>query len=161
MQGESYMEEITFIYERYGAMVLRRYQNILQKESKAEETMQDVFMQVIKNKDSLNLSQPSSLLWKMATNICLNRLKKSKREVLIEKNEIFEELLQDDHFEERAISKLWLQFFGKKENDLLLVACLHYVDNMTLEEVSKITNLSVSGVRKRLTSLKEKARKGD
>jgi len=155
------MEKIAAIYERYGAMVLRRCQSILQKESEAQEAMQDVFMQIIQKKDSLDLSQPSSLLWKMATHTCLNRLKKSKREVLMEKNEIFEELLQDDHFEDRAISKLWLQFFGKKESDLLLVAWFHYVDQMTLEEVAQITNLSVSGVRKRLATLKEKARKGE
>ncbi len=35
---------------------------------------------------------------------------------------------------------------------------MHYVDGMTLEEVARESGLSVSGVRKRLRTLKERVR---
>ena len=38
------------------------------------------------------------------------------------------------------------------------MAVLHYVDGMTLQEVSTEVGLSVSGVRKRLRGLKERAK---
>jgi RNA polymerase sigma-70 factor (ECF subfamily) len=36
------------------------------------------------------------------------------------------------------------------------MAVMHYVDGLTLQEVSMAVGLSVSGVRKRLRTLKEK-----
>jgi RNA polymerase sigma-70 factor (ECF subfamily) len=39
------------------------------------------------------------------------------------------------------------------------IAVLHYSDGLTLEETAEVTGLSVSGVRKRLDKLKEKALK--
>ena len=38
------------------------------------------------------------------------------------------------------------------------MAVLHYVDGMTLEETAEAVGLSVSGVRKRLRSLKSKVK---
>ena len=46
----------------------------------------------------------------------------------------------------------WL--FGRNPESSRTIAVLHYVDGLTLEEVARETNMSVSGVRKRLRKLR-------
>ena len=47
----------------------------------------------------------------------------------------------------------WL--FGRQPESSRTIAVLHFVDGLTLEEVARQTNLSVSGVRKRLRKLRQ------
>ena len=49
------------------------------------------------------------------------------------------------------------QIFKREQPSTQVMAVLHYVDKMTLEEVAQTVNLSVSGVRKRLRVLQERA----
>ena len=48
------------------------------------------------------------------------------------------------------------RLFAGQPESTKLIAVLHYVDRLTLEEVSAEVGLSVSGVRKRLRALKER-----
>ena len=66
-------------YRRYGPMVLRRCRKLLKDEESSVEAMQDTFVQLIKYKTNLTDEAPSSLLYRMATNVCLNRIRASKR----------------------------------------------------------------------------------
>jgi DNA-directed RNA polymerase specialized sigma24 family protein len=80
-------------YEKYGPMVIRRYRRILGNEEEALDAVQDVFMNLIRAEAKLRDLFLSSLLYTMATNVCLNRLRKKKREVLSgfsDSNEYFE-----------------------------------------------------------------------
>jgi RNA polymerase sigma-70 factor (ECF subfamily) len=47
----------------------------------------------------------------------------------------------------------WL--FGRQPESSRTIAVLHYVDGLTHEEVARRTQLSVSGVRKRLRKLRQ------
>ena len=44
--------------------------------------------------------------------------------------------------------------FGAASESTRLMAVMHYVDGMTLEQVAQATDMSVSGVRKRLRKLR-------
>ena len=48
------------------------------------------------------------------------------------------------------------RLFAGQPESTRLIAVLHYVDRLTLEEVASEVGMSVSGVRKRLRSLKER-----
>ena len=48
-------------------------------ESNLEDAMQDVFVQVLRHQRSLDDAAPSSLLFRLATNVCLNKLRTQKR----------------------------------------------------------------------------------
>jgi RNA polymerase sigma-70 factor (ECF subfamily) len=48
------------------------------------------------------------------------------------------------------------RLFAGQPESTRLIAVLHYVDRLTLEEVASEVGLSVSGVRKRLRTLKER-----
>jgi len=64
---------VEMLYQKYGAMVLRRCRRLLREEDHALDAMQDVFVRVLQRQDSLKATYPSSLLYRIATNVCLNR----------------------------------------------------------------------------------------
>ncbi len=135
-------------------MVLRRCRQMLGNEDQALDAMQDVFVKVINKKDSLKATYPSSLLYTMATNHCLNILSREKRTSC--DNEILEMIVSLDRVEEKALDRMFLdQLFSGQKASTRTIAVLHYMDGLTLEETSQLSGLSVSGVRKRLRKLRE------
>ena len=63
------------LYEKYGPMVLRRCRRLLRDEDRALDAMQDVFVRVLQNQGRLHATYPSNLLYRIATNVCLNRIR--------------------------------------------------------------------------------------
>ena len=74
--------DIAAWYDKYGPMVIRRCRSILVDREDAMDAVHDVFVNLLKGKMRLQNQFPSSLLYTMATNVCLNRLRKKKRETL-------------------------------------------------------------------------------
>ncbi len=149
--------DVEELYRRYGPMVLRRCRWILKDDDKAMDAMQDTFVQLMRYQDKLHGTYPSSLLYRMATNICFNMLRSDKRHPETFNEELLHSIAghEDVHDQAEARQLLDLIFQDEKE-DTRTIATLFYVDGMTLEEVSQASGLSVSGVRKRLRLLKEK-----
>ena len=71
------MVDVEALYRKYGPMVLRRCRHLLGDEDKALDAMQECFVRVLRSKERLNGDAPSSLLYCMATNVCLNILRSS------------------------------------------------------------------------------------
>ena len=71
--------EFSKLYEAYAPMVYRRSMMLLRDESEAEDMVQNVFLRVFERWNSLDVSQPSSLLWNTTTRLCLNRIRDKKR----------------------------------------------------------------------------------
>jgi len=129
----------------------------MKNEALAHEAMQDVFVAVLSNRKKLELSKPSSLLYRIATNICLNNLRNLKRqnrnfEVVHEK--LLIDIASLENIETQTIfSKLIDELFNTQPESTKVIAVMHYIDGFTLAEVAAEVNLSVSGVRKRLRKL--------
>ncbi len=135
-------------------MILRRCRTLLKDEESALDAMQDVFVKVMDKQESLKNQYPSSLLYTIATNHCLNIIRKEKR--MSSENEILERIVSADVVEERAVNRIFLdQLFSAQKASTKTIAVLHYMDGLTLEETAEMTSLSVSGVRKRLRKLRE------
>ena len=79
-------------------MVLRRCRQLLQNEDKALDAMQDTFVQLLRHEKRLTAGAPSSLLYRIATNICLNVLRSEKRSPVSGK----EDLLKDPKVQRRV-----------------------------------------------------------
>lgn len=151
-------------YLRYGPMVLRRCRTLLRDPAKAEDAMQDVFVSLIRNEDRLRDEAPGALLLRVATNVCLNRLRGDKRhpEDAHEDDDLALRIAQADDgsggAESRTLARSVLgKLFGADDPlaaSTRSLAFMHLVDGMTLEEVARESRLSVSGVRKRLRGLK-------
>ena len=155
-------DNMTFskLYEVYAPMVYRRAMALLKDESEAEDMVQNVFLRVYERWDSLDVSQPSSLLWNTATRLCLNRIRDKKRRGL--DTDTSELLLSiacaDDDEGEKEAKGILAKLFSREPESSRTIAVLHFVDGMTLEETAREVGLSVSGVRKRLRGLQAKVK---
>jgi len=149
--------DVEKFYTQYGPMVLRRCRYILKDEESALDAMQDVFVQVIKKQEKLNDKAPSSLLYTIATNVCLNKIRSVKSKKESSDDSFIEHIASMDDIEGQIISKGFLdRIFTNEKASTRTIAILHYVDKLTLEETADFVGLSVSGVRKRLRKLREK-----
>jgi RNA polymerase sigma factor (sigma-70 family) len=145
-------------YRRYGPMVLRRCRYLLKDEDRALDAMQEVFVRLIRYRKTLKGSYPSSLLYRMATNICLNMIRDEKRSAVVSDEEALSRIAQYDDAEERVLaSDLLDRIFEREHVSTREIAVMHYIDGMTLGDVAQEAGLSVSGVRKRLRKLQASA----
>lgn len=141
-------------------MVLRRCRRLLRDEDEALDACQDVFLRLVEHGRSLDARYPSSLLYRMATNVCLNRIRDRRREPATQEEVVLDAIARADDPGGVSDARLLLaRLFGRHLESTRTMAVLHYVDGLTLEEVAAETNLSVSGVRKRLRTLRAALRK--
>ena len=143
------------LYQRFGPMVLRRCRRLLGDEEAAVDAMQDTFVQVLRRADQLDAHAPSSLLYRIATNVCLNKLRSQRRRPEVPNADLIERIahLPDTEGQAGARSLLARLFAGERESTRT-IATLHLLDGMTLEETASEVGMSVSGVRKRLRGLR-------
>lgn len=136
-------------------MVLRRCRKLLGDDSSARDAMHDVFVQILSRKDSLDDRAPSSLLFRIATNVCLNRIRGRRRRPEDGDPDLLEQIAA--HTGDRSTARSILDaLFAHEPDDTAVIAVLHLHDQMTLEEVAAEVGMSVSGVRKRLAKLRTK-----
>jgi RNA polymerase sigma factor (sigma-70 family) len=140
-------------------MVLRRCRWMLKDEERARDAMHDVFVRLMKYEHQLKDTYPSSLLYTMATNICLNIIRSRKLEPDTGVDERLLDIAKSEEPEAGWGARLLLQkLFKKEQASTRTMAVLHYLDGMTLEETAREVKLSVSGVRKRLRNLRQSLR---
>lgn len=138
-------------------MVLRRCRRLLGDEQTARDAMHDVFVQVLGRADELEDQAPSSLLFRIATNVCLNRIRTRRRRPEDGDPELLVQIAEETDPAARSAARAALDvLFRHEPEDTALIAVLHLHDRMTLEEVAAEVGMSVSGVRKRLHKLRMK-----
>ena len=119
--------------------------------------MHDVFVQVLSHADQLGDQAPSSLLFRIATNVSLNKLRSRKRRPEDGDPDLLEDIAEQTDPTARNAARAALDTLFRNEPDnTALIAVLHLHDKMTLEEVAAEVGMSVSGVRKRLQKLRTK-----
>jgi RNA polymerase sigma-70 factor, ECF subfamily len=162
VRGERGELDVEALSGRYGPMVLRRCRQLLRDEDEALDAAQDVFVRVIERRRDLDARYPSSLLYRIATNVCLNRIRDRGRRPAISGT------TDDDRIDRIACAEAaggesdarmlldWL--FNRHPESSRTMAVLHYVDGLSLEQVADEVGLSVSGVRKRLRQLRDTVR---
>lgn len=151
--------DIERYYNRYGAMVYRRCLAIVGEREPALDLMQDVFVNLIRNAARLTAQGPSSLLYTMATNLSLNHLRSKNRRPQVAIDGVPESALiaAGGNAEEAALARHFLdRLFSEDDEKTALIAWMHYVDGLTLEETASQVGMSVSGIRKRLRKLRRR-----
>jgi RNA polymerase sigma-70 factor (ECF subfamily) len=146
-------------YRRFGPMVLRRCRALLRSDAQAEDAMHDVFVAVLRAGGRLEEDAPAALLLRVATNVCLNRLRTRRRRPEEANDELLLQIAAaTDDGEARATARnLLAKLFGADDplaTSTATLAVMHLCDGMTLEETAREAGLSVSGVRKRLERLR-------
>jgi len=142
-------------------MVHRRCAQLLKSEAEADDATQEVFVRVVRRHqaDGVVLDKPVSYLWKIATHVCLNRLRSRRRrpEDATAPEDLVDRIAAvDDGVGESGIRRALDRVFAHEPVSTRTMAILHYVDGLTLDETAAEMGMSVSGVRKRLRVLKAK-----
>ena len=147
--------DIEDLTDRYGPMVFRRCRRLLRDEDDAMDACQDVFVRLIEHRNRLDARYPSSLLYRIATNLCLNRIRDRQRRPTTDEDATLLQIASAEKpgaaGEARAILD---RLFDRHPESSRTIAVLHYLDGLTLEQVAAEVGLSVSGVRKRLRGLR-------
>jgi len=147
--------DVEQFYELYGPMVLRRCRRLLRDDQAALDAMQDVFVRVLRNQERLDDRAPSGLLFRIATQVCLNRLRHAKRHPEDSDQDLLLDIAASSDNEERSAARdLLNRLFSREHVSTQTIAVLHLLDGLTLDEVAAEVGLAVSGVRKRLRTLK-------
>jgi RNA polymerase sigma-70 factor (ECF subfamily) len=150
--------DVAALSQRYGPMVLRRCRQLLRAEDEALDAAQDVFLRLIERRHRLDGRYPSSLLYTMATNVCLNRIRDRRRQPATPATDAaqLDAIACAESPAGDSDARLLLDWlFNRHPVSSRTIAVLHYVDGLTLEQVAEQTGLSVSGVRKRLRKLRQ------
>ena len=134
-------------------MVLRRCRRLLGDEDEALDVAQEVFVRLLQPRRRLSAAYPSSLLFRIATNLSLNRLRDRRRRPALPGDEVLHRIaVREDLDAPLLLDRL----FRRHPESTRTMAVLHHVDGMTLEQVARECGMSVSGVRKRLRALRER-----
>jgi RNA polymerase sigma factor (sigma-70 family) len=143
--------DVEAAYRTYGPMVLRRCRFLLRDEDEALDVTQEVFVTLLRHHGRLTAQYPSSLLFRIATNLSLNRLRDRRQQPELPGDEVLHGIAT---LADLDVPLLLDRLFRRHPESTRVMAVLHHVDGMTLEEVARECGMSVSGVRKRLRALR-------
>jgi RNA polymerase sigma-70 factor (ECF subfamily) len=132
-------------------MVLRRCRFLLRNEEEAEDVAQEVFVRLVTHKERMDAAFPSSLLYRIATNLSLNRLRDRRRRPDLPGDDLLSQIARLDNLDAPILLD---RLFGRQPESSRTIAVLHYVDGLTLEQVARRCGMSVSGIRRRLRVLR-------
>ena len=144
--------DVEKLYRRYGPLVLRRCHFLLRDEARAAEALRDVFVRWLRSPEDAEDEAPARLLHRLATRVCLDRLRDTRREPLDATDELVLRIAAVDEPEPKAPGP-WQRLLGRPSVSSRELAVLHLVDGMTPEETAREVGLSVSAVNERLRSL--------
>jgi RNA polymerase sigma-70 factor, ECF subfamily len=153
---ESAKIDVDGLYRRYGPMVLRRCRSLLKDEEHAEDAMQETFVMVLRHQATLNARYPSSLLYRIATNVCLNMLRSRRRRPTVSAELLSGVLAASENVEERQLDALMLEeVFADAREGTRRAAEIHFLEEKTLAETAQEVGMSVSGIRKRFRAIRQ------
>ena len=105
--------------------------------------MQVVFVKILQNQNKLKGTYPSSLLYRIATNVCLNIIRYENNRPQVNCGDTLMDIASHDNIEDRiAVWDLLDRLLGKEKISTGDIAVMHYVDGMTLKEVSEVVGLA-------------------
>jgi len=117
--------------------------------------MHDVFVNLLVHQKRLDERAVSSLLYRIASNLSLNKIRSQSRRPEDSDSEILMKIADATCAEERTHARTLLgRAFRGEPVSTATIAVMHLHDGMTLQEVADAVGMSISGVRKRLRKLK-------
>ena len=151
--------DIESFYIRYGPMVLRRCRRMLKNEQSAYDAMHEVFLKVLSNQNRLTGTYPSALLYRIATNVCLNRIRNERKHSLNEYLDVLHNIsFFEKHEAETTARNLLTYILGKEKELTQKIAVMYFANGMTIKEIAETMRLSISGVHKHLDKLRQRIR---
>ena len=133
---------IAELWSRHGAVVLRRSMQILGNASDAEEATQEVFLRAAATIVTLEpRAQTTTWLYKVATNLCLNRLRDARRRQQLEARH--EDVLRPSGSAVDPVKMLTLRrLLAEADPEQAEAAVLVFVDGLSHAEAAEVLGVS-------------------
>lgn len=158
-------KEVEALFRTYGPLVRRRARSILGDDAEADDATQEVFVKVLASLEAFRgESLPSTWLYRITTNLCLNRIRDTRRHrgrldeltVSRQAHVASERPTAGAGPEGRLALQTVLQTVPP---ELAEVAVYYHVDGMEQEEISVLMGVARRTVGYRLERFREEARK--
>lgn len=149
------MPDLNFkeIYEKYSPQIYRVCLGYVNDPEQAKDMMQETFIAVWKNLSSFrNQSKISTWIFRIATNICLRHIEKSKRMVSTELPFQIPEI-PESRIEEK-VTFLYQCISELEETERLIISL--YLEEIPQSEIATIIGLNVGNIRVKIYRIKEK-----
>lgn len=124
----------------------------------AQDAVQEVFLKLWKNKESINnYTSPKAFAFTMTKNYCLDRLKSKQASTLKIVHTNFENRTNlDKHIEAKDEVSILFTLMQKLPEQQKLILHLRDVEQYEFSEIAKITNTSQANVRVTLSRARKK-----
>lgn len=143
------------IYNQYRQTMFYVANNILNDPFLSEDAVHEAFINIAKSMDNISdVFCPRTRVYVVVIvrNISLNMLKKQKSVLDIE--DVGENITEDLSLEDEVMSKLSVDFIVGKIANLPVIykdiLYFSYVEDLSTQEISKLINISIETVKKRL-----------
>jgi RNA polymerase sigma-70 factor (ECF subfamily) len=156
--------DVAQAFERYGHLVLRRCRRIVRDSALAEDAMQETFYRLWRYGDSFLVAE-SKLAWlsRVSDRCCFDALAQRRNlERAIEAclaTDVGARQARAGADTSLAERQEALRMLGRFDARVQQVAVLHYVGDMTQEEIAEATGWSRQTVNKKLALLRDRARR--
>jgi RNA polymerase sigma-70 factor, ECF subfamily len=148
-------EEVADAYRAYARPVLRRCRRILRQQHAAEDVVQEVFLRLWRYGDSFREAECKlGWLYRVADRCCYNELRRRNGRRELPATDEPGSTPESHVPEDREVIR---QFLGRFDERVQKVAVLHYVDEMTHDEIAALTGWSRQTIHKKLQCLRERA----
>ncbi|MFT7626224.1 MAG: RNA polymerase sigma-70 factor (ECF subfamily) [Myxococcota bacterium] len=140
------------LYRKHGRMVMRRVRCFFSG-SDVEEVLQEVFVKVLEKVDSFRReSSPTTWLYRLTTNHCIERLRRRKRrgELMAENAPMFLTSTAASQ-EDRTFAH---ELFSELDEETAQLGVYYYLDGMTHAEIARVAGCSARTVGNRLETLR-------
>jgi RNA polymerase sigma-70 factor (ECF subfamily) len=148
--------EVAAAYRQFGRLVLRRCRRILRQEHAAEDATQEVFLKLWRYGQSYRHADCKlGWLYRVADRCCFNELHRRQT-----RREVAQPAERDVAAPAHGLSEdrqLIVRFLGRFEDRVQRVAILHFVEEMTQEEIAAATGWSRQTIHKKLSQVRARA----
>jgi RNA polymerase sigma-70 factor (ECF subfamily) len=149
------------LYRRYGFQVERRCRRVLGDTDEATDAAQEVFVQLLsKGGDFRGTADWMTWLYRVATNVCLNRVRdRSRRAALLRENadEVVPSSLPAPDASGHTDRRFLLELLGELDETTQEIVIYHLVDELPQGEIAELVGLSRVTVNKRLMKFRAHA----
>ena len=155
-------ESFSLVVDKYKDKVFSRAMGMVKQREEAEEIAQDVFVKIFKALPKFQRKAKfSTWMYRIAYNECISRLRKYKFKTVSVENTFANNLLsveekEDDWQEVELRSNLLHKALDRLPETERSLVHFFYFENLAVEEITRISGLSVSNVKTKLFRIRKK-----
>jgi RNA polymerase sigma-70 factor (ECF subfamily) len=152
------VKAFTEIVSRYGDMVFTLVRKIVSTREDAEDITQEVFIKVFQSLERFREeSNFSTWLYRIAYNTTISELRKKKLFFVSSADDNAILATDSDNTDDIEIKLQYLETALKRlSSDEAFLITLYYMDEQSIDKISKISNLSISNVKVKLHRIRKK-----